>query len=129
MAAAVGQHQLSMVQLYRHILKAAKQFPSIKKHSIIQQVKTEFRENKVCGCVHVLWGVLCHRPERPQPHCTTASSAAPLLAYSAHCCARLSACPPHNHTPHHPQNNTPVVPTTTTRRPCQTLTSCSTVEQ
>jgi len=44
MSAAAG---LSMVQLYRHILKAAKQFPSIKKHSIIQQVRTEFRENKV----------------------------------------------------------------------------------
>jgi hypothetical protein len=49
MAAAA---ELSMVQLYRHIMKAAKQFPSIKKHSIIQQVKTEFRENKVntLGC-------------------------------------------------------------------------------
>lgn len=36
-----------MLQLYRHVLKAAKQFPSIKKHSILKQVKTEFRENKV----------------------------------------------------------------------------------
>lgn len=46
-AAAAGMSELSMLQLYRHILKAAKQFPSIKKHSIIQQVKTEFRQNKV----------------------------------------------------------------------------------
>jgi hypothetical protein len=48
-AAAGGQGQLTMLQLYRHILKAAKQFPSIKKHSIIQQVKTEFRDNRVRG--------------------------------------------------------------------------------
>jgi hypothetical protein len=46
MSAAAGG-QLSMLQLYRHILKAAQQFPSIKRPSIIQQVKTEFRQNKV----------------------------------------------------------------------------------
>jgi hypothetical protein len=45
-----------MLQLYRHVLKAAKQFPSIKKHSILKQVKTEFRENKVwhTGMVHTI---------------------------------------------------------------------------
>lgn len=47
MSAAAAGGQLSMLQLYRHILKAAQQFPSIKRPSIIQQVKTEFRENKV----------------------------------------------------------------------------------
>lgn len=48
-AAMSAAAELTMLQLYRHILKAAKQFPSIKKHSIIQQVKTEFRENAVRG--------------------------------------------------------------------------------
>ena len=32
--------------LYRHILKAARSFPSIKKDSIIEEIKTEFRMNK-----------------------------------------------------------------------------------
>lgn len=39
--------QLPMLQLYRHILKAAKQFPSVKRPKIIQQIKEEFRENRV----------------------------------------------------------------------------------
>ncbi|WIA22709.1 hypothetical protein OEZ86_009672 [Tetradesmus obliquus] len=43
--AAAGQQQ-SMLQLYRHILKAAKHFPSVKKHSIIKTIKDEFRENR-----------------------------------------------------------------------------------
>jgi hypothetical protein len=44
--AAAGQ-QLNMLQLYRQILKAAKHFPSVKKHSIIKTIKDEFRENRV----------------------------------------------------------------------------------
>lgn len=54
--------ELTMLQLYRHILKAAKQFPSIKKHSIIKQVKTEFRENAVCGAA----AAPCQRPKAAQ---------------------------------------------------------------
>eukprot|EP00775_Hariotina_reticulata_P005131 gene5131-5371_t len=34
------------LHLYRHILKAAKHFPSVKRHKLIQQIKEEFRENK-----------------------------------------------------------------------------------
>jgi hypothetical protein len=56
MSAAAGS-QLSMLQLYRHILKAAQQFPSIKRPSIIQLVKTEFRENKV-GCIFSMPAVI-----------------------------------------------------------------------
>lgn len=32
--------------LYRHILKAAQVFPSIKRESIVNEIKTEFRSNK-----------------------------------------------------------------------------------
>eukprot|EP00879_Flechtneria_rotunda_P020906 GHRR01022013.1.p3 GENE.GHRR01022013.1~~GHRR01022013.1.p3 ORF type:complete len:113 (+),score=21.27 GHRR01022013.1:1153-1491(+) len=35
------------LQLYRHILRAAKKFPSVKKDGIIQNIKDEFRNNKV----------------------------------------------------------------------------------
>ncbi|KAF6254454.1 hypothetical protein COO60DRAFT_1540584 [Scenedesmus sp. NREL 46B-D3] len=43
--AAAGQ-QLNMLQLYRQVLKAAKHFPSVKKHSIIKTIRDEFRENR-----------------------------------------------------------------------------------
>lgn len=33
--------------LYRHILKAAKEFPSKKRAGILRDIKLEFRENKV----------------------------------------------------------------------------------
>ena len=36
-----------MPTLYRHILKAAKQFPSIKRDVVLQEIKLEFRANKV----------------------------------------------------------------------------------
>ena len=35
----------STLLLYRHILKAAKSFPSIKKNKIIVEIKTGFRSN------------------------------------------------------------------------------------
>jgi TPP-dependent indolepyruvate ferredoxin oxidoreductase alpha subunit len=60
--------ELTMRQLYRAILKAAKQFPSIKKHSIIQQVKTEFRENAVRQemlCLRAGPAAVCACPHRP----------------------------------------------------------------
>ncbi|BDA43436.1 hypothetical protein COCOBI_04-4480 [Coccomyxa sp. Obi] len=38
--------QLSLPLLYRHILRAAKQFPSIKRDSIVQEIKIEFSANK-----------------------------------------------------------------------------------
>ncbi|KAG2500716.1 hypothetical protein HYH03_001481 [Edaphochlamys debaryana] len=36
----------STLTLYRHILKAAKFFPSKKRDSIIREIKSEFRANK-----------------------------------------------------------------------------------
>jgi hypothetical protein len=62
-----------MLQLYRHILKAAKHFPSVKRNKIIQQIKEEFRENKVRAnqvqkpavcCCHSMY---CH--EQPDDCC------------------------------------------------------------
>ena len=38
--------QFTVPKLYRHILKAARQFPSIKRDAIIEDIKTEFRESK-----------------------------------------------------------------------------------
>ncbi|GBF95617.1 hypothetical protein Rsub_08599 [Raphidocelis subcapitata] len=38
--------ELTMLQLYRHILRAAKDFPSVKKHSIVREIKAEFRANQ-----------------------------------------------------------------------------------
>lgn len=37
---------MNMPLLYRHILKAASRFPSIKRDAIIQDIKLEFRANK-----------------------------------------------------------------------------------
>ena len=36
--------------LYRHILKAAREFPSKKRDRIIEEIKVEFHQNKV-GCI------------------------------------------------------------------------------
>lgn len=38
--------ELSMLQLYRQILKAAREFPSVKKNAIIREIKAEFRANQ-----------------------------------------------------------------------------------
>ncbi|KAI8463145.1 MAG: hypothetical protein J3K34DRAFT_445055 [Monoraphidium minutum] len=38
--------EASLLQLYRQILKAARDFPSVKKHSIIREIKAEFRANQ-----------------------------------------------------------------------------------
>jgi LYR motif-containing protein 4 len=35
----------STLKLYRHILKAAKSFPSKNRNGLIEEIKTEFREN------------------------------------------------------------------------------------
>lgn len=35
-----------VLQLYRHIFRAAKRFPSIKRDKIVQDIRSEFRENK-----------------------------------------------------------------------------------
>ena len=40
--------ELSLPQLYRHILHAARKFPSIKRESLVQEIKAEFAANKVC---------------------------------------------------------------------------------
>ncbi len=51
--------KLSVPLLYRHILRAAKQFPSIKRNSIVEEIKVEFTANKVCtpvapdGCLTI----------------------------------------------------------------------------
>lgn len=39
--------QVPVPLLYRHILRAAKQFPSIKRDSIVKEIKIEFAANKV----------------------------------------------------------------------------------
>ncbi len=39
--------QPSVPLLYRHILRAARRFPSVKREGIIQEIKTEFHANKV----------------------------------------------------------------------------------
>ena len=39
--------ELSLPQLYRHILHAARKFPSIKRDSVVQEIKAEFTANKV----------------------------------------------------------------------------------
>lgn len=36
-----------VLHLYRHTLRAAKQFPSIKKSAILNDIKVEFREGKL----------------------------------------------------------------------------------
>lgn len=48
------------LHLYRHILKAAKYFPSRKRDSIIREIKASFRDNKVRGGGHTVWlSALC----------------------------------------------------------------------
>jgi len=37
---------VSTLQLYRQIIKAAKLFPSIKRHKLLQDIRLGFRENK-----------------------------------------------------------------------------------
>ena len=39
----------AVVQLYRAILKAAKRYPSVKRDSVVEEIKREFRANKVGG--------------------------------------------------------------------------------
>eukprot|EP00195_Chlamydomonas_chlamydogama_P016168 CAMPEP_0202894654 /NCGR_PEP_ID=MMETSP1392-20130828/4010_1 /ASSEMBLY_ACC=CAM_ASM_000868 /TAXON_ID=225041 /ORGANISM="Chlamydomonas chlamydogama, Strain SAG 11-48b" /LENGTH=90 /DNA_ID=CAMNT_0049579409 /DNA_START=36 /DNA_END=308 /DNA_ORIENTATION=- len=41
-----SQGAQSVLQIYRHILKAAKYFPSRKRDRIIAEIKAEFRANK-----------------------------------------------------------------------------------
>ncbi|CAL5221446.1 g3636 [Coccomyxa viridis] len=38
--------ELNLPLLYRHILRAAQRFPSIKRDSIVQEIKAEFAANK-----------------------------------------------------------------------------------
>lgn len=35
-----------ILQLYRHIFRAAKRFPSIKREKIVNDIRLEFRENR-----------------------------------------------------------------------------------
>ena len=42
--------ELSLPLLYRHILRAAQRFPSIKRDAIVQEIKAEFAANKVPHC-------------------------------------------------------------------------------
>jgi uncharacterized membrane protein YgcG len=46
MAAAAEHAAMTVLQLYRHILRAAKEFPSVKRSTIIREIKAEFRANK-----------------------------------------------------------------------------------
>lgn len=38
-----------ILMLYRHILRAAQRFPSIKRDQVVSEIKQEFRNNKACG--------------------------------------------------------------------------------
>lgn len=40
---------MNVARLYRDVLKAAAQFPSVKRAGIIRDIKSEFRANKVRG--------------------------------------------------------------------------------
>lgn len=42
-----GGSTAKVLLLYRHILKAAKQFPSVKRQAILEDIRTQFRENRV----------------------------------------------------------------------------------
>lgn len=42
-----GMSKLNLPVLYRHILRAAQKFPSIKRDTIVQEIKAEFAANKV----------------------------------------------------------------------------------
>ena len=44
----------NVLVLYRRILKAAAKFPSVKRDSVIHDIKVEFRENKVRRQFHCL---------------------------------------------------------------------------
>ena len=48
-ASQCGMSELSLPQLYRHVLHAARKFPSIKRESLVQEIKAEFAANKVHG--------------------------------------------------------------------------------
>ena len=43
---APSMSQGSVPLLYRHILRAAKRFPSVKREGILREIKTEFHANK-----------------------------------------------------------------------------------
>ena len=55
----------SVQLLYRHILRAAKRFPSVKREGILREIKTEFHANKVLPM-----RACCGR--RKAPACTAA---------------------------------------------------------
>ncbi len=46
-ASQTSMSELNLPLLYRHILRAAQRFPSIKRDSIVQEIKAEFAANKV----------------------------------------------------------------------------------
>ncbi len=46
-APQTSMSELNLPLLYRHILRAAQRFPSIKRDSIVQEIKAEFAANKV----------------------------------------------------------------------------------
>lgn len=45
-AATIMADRLEVVRLYRRILKLAQRYPSVKRDSIVRDIKTEFHENK-----------------------------------------------------------------------------------
>ena len=47
-AVSASRMDTRLLLVYRHILKAAKLFPSIKRNAVIAEIKVEFREGKVC---------------------------------------------------------------------------------
>lgn len=74
--------ELTLPVLYRHILRAAQKFPSIKRHTIVQEIKAEFAANKVRlhdsqQCVHA---------------CPPAEEVEQRLSYQMMCWCLLQSC-------------------------------------
>ena len=58
--------KLNLPVLYRHILRAAQKFPSIKRDTIVQEIKAEFAANKVTKVVvHDAVTILCPPTRAP----------------------------------------------------------------
>jgi hypothetical protein len=73
--------QGSVPLLYRHILRAAKRFPSVKREGILREIKTEFHANKACSYSPASLG---------KPHLSRWHAACTVL--HAQCCMQGS-CP------------------------------------
>lgn len=96
-----GAQALTTLQLYRHILRAARQFPSVKRERIINEIKTDFRAKKVTRpfvrLVHVRF-CRSDRSDRVAKSNSLAKQRPPPRRQCGRALALLSPCrpsPPH----------------------------------